>query len=112
MPSTRCIVASTKRQRRLCLRTDKFSAPDLWMPHISLALHDTTPVLMSEVLRYLNAQTFNLKFEIDNLVILEQQGANCFCGRKNLGSASAPVSEGREVSRAVTRNFIPRNAAF
>ena len=27
----------------LCSRTDKFSAPDLWLPHVSLALHDTTP---------------------------------------------------------------------
>lgn len=58
----------------LDLRTDRFSGHDCWMPHISLALHDTTPILMGEVLRYLNEQTFNLKLEIDNLAILEQKG--------------------------------------
>ena len=58
----------------LCLRTDKFSGPDCWLPHISLALHDTTPDLLGEVLRYLNEQTFNLKFQIDSLAIMEQQG--------------------------------------
>jgi 2'-5' RNA ligase len=58
----------------LCLRTDKFSGADCWLPHISLALHDTTPDLLGAVLRYLNEQTFNLKFQIDNLAILEQKG--------------------------------------
>jgi len=58
----------------LCLRTDKFSGADCWLPHISLALHDTTPDLLGEVLRYLNEQTFNLKFQVDNLAILEQKG--------------------------------------
>jgi 2'-5' RNA ligase len=59
----------------LCLRTDKFSGADCWLPHISLALHDTTPDLLGKVLRYLNEQTFNLKFQVDNLAILEQKGA-------------------------------------
>ncbi|TGE12824.1 2'-5' RNA ligase family protein [Hymenobacter elongatus] len=58
----------------LCLRTDKFSGPDCWLPHISLALHDTTPELLGPVLQYLNKQTFNLKLTLNNLAILRQQG--------------------------------------
>jgi 2'-5' RNA ligase len=58
----------------LCLRTDKFSGPECWLPHISLALHDTTPELLGPVLQYLNRQTFNLKLPLDNLAILRQQG--------------------------------------
>ncbi|MCR5889248.1 2'-5' RNA ligase family protein [Hymenobacter sp. J193] len=57
----------------LCLRTDKFSGPDCWLPHISLALHDTTPDLLGPVLQYLNQQTFNLKLSINNLAILRQE---------------------------------------
>ncbi len=58
----------------LCLRTDKFSTPDCWLPHISLALHDTTPDLLGPVLAYLNRETYNLKISIDNLAILRQDG--------------------------------------
>ncbi|MDB5233602.1 MAG: hypothetical protein JWR44_595 [Hymenobacter sp.] len=58
----------------LCLRTDKFSGPDCWLPHISLALHDTTPALVGPVLTYLNQETYNLKINIDNLAILRQDG--------------------------------------
>ena len=58
----------------LCLRTDKFSGPDCWLPHISLALHDTTPDLLGPVLALLNQETYNLKITIDNLAILRQEG--------------------------------------
>jgi 2'-5' RNA ligase len=58
----------------LCLRTDKFSGPDCWLPHISLALHDTTPDLLGPVLSFLNEETYNLKIEVNNLAILRQQG--------------------------------------
>ena len=58
----------------LCLRTDKFSGPDCWLPHISLALHDTTADLLGPVLSYLNQETYNLKIIIDNLAILRQEG--------------------------------------
>ncbi|MDU0372430.1 2'-5' RNA ligase family protein [Hymenobacter endophyticus] len=57
----------------LCLRTDKFSGPDCWLPHISLALHDTTPELLGPVMQYLNQQTFNLKLAVTNLAILRQE---------------------------------------
>jgi 2'-5' RNA ligase len=57
----------------LCLRTDKFSGPDCWLPHISLALHDTTPELLGPVLQYLNQQTFNMQLVVNNITILRQQ---------------------------------------
>jgi 2'-5' RNA ligase len=58
----------------VCSRTDKFSAPDLWLPHVSLALHDTTPELLGPVLQFLNNQTFNLELQINNLAILRPDG--------------------------------------
>ena len=58
----------------LCSRTDKFSAPDLWLPHVSLALHDTTPELLGPVLQFLNNQTFNMELVINNLAILRPEG--------------------------------------
>ena len=58
----------------LCLRTDRFSTPDCWLPHISLALHDTTPDLLGPVLRYLNKETYNMHIVIDNIAILRQEG--------------------------------------
>ncbi|MEJ7666971.1 MAG: 2'-5' RNA ligase family protein [Hymenobacter sp.] len=58
----------------LCTRTDKFSGPDLWLPHVSLALHDTTPELLGPVLRFLNNQTFNLELTINNLTLLRPEG--------------------------------------
>jgi hypothetical protein len=58
----------------LCLRTDKFSGPDCWMPHISLALHDTSPDLLGPVLQHLNEETFNLRLNINNIAILRQEG--------------------------------------
>ena len=58
----------------LCTRTDKFSGPDLWLPHVSLALHDTTPELLGPVLQFLNNQTFNLELTINNLTLLRPEG--------------------------------------
>ncbi|RZK23994.1 MAG: 2'-5' RNA ligase family protein [Hymenobacter sp.] len=58
----------------MCSRTDKYSAPDLWLPHVSLALHDTTPELLGPVLQFLNNQTFNLELEINNLALLRPDG--------------------------------------
>ncbi|MGI4739925.1 MAG: 2'-5' RNA ligase family protein [Janthinobacterium lividum] len=58
----------------MCSRTDKYSAPDLWLPHISLALHDTTPELLGPVMQFLNNQTFNLELEISNIALLRPDG--------------------------------------
>lgn len=74
----------------LCLRTDKFSKPDCWLPHISLALHDTTPDLLGPVLQFLNQETYNLKIVINNITILRQEGTQFVC-EESFSMASADV---------------------
>ena len=58
----------------LCLRTDRFSGADCWLPHISLALHDTTPALLGPVLNFLNEEAYNMQILIDNIAILRKDG--------------------------------------
>jgi 2'-5' RNA ligase len=58
----------------LC-RASTYYTPDRWLPHISLALHDTTPDLLGPVLRHLNQETYNLRLNINNLAILQKKGA-------------------------------------
>ncbi|MFD2247840.1 2'-5' RNA ligase family protein [Pontibacter ruber] len=48
--------------------------PNMWLPHISLALGDTTPQLLGPVLSFLCSYNFNWEITIDNLCILEKRG--------------------------------------
>lgn len=48
--------------------------PNLWLPHISLALGDTTPEILGPVLAYLCELNFNWEITIDNLTILQKCG--------------------------------------
>ncbi|MDX5442457.1 MAG: 2'-5' RNA ligase family protein [Hymenobacteraceae bacterium] len=48
--------------------------PDFWMPHITLALGDTNPLIMGSVLNYLNQYKFDWKITFDNLAILKKSG--------------------------------------
>ncbi len=57
----------------LC-RAGTYYSPDRWLPHISLALHDTTPDLLGPVLRLLNQETYNLRLNVNNLAILQKKG--------------------------------------
>ena len=66
----------------ICRGTDRYNAPARWLPHLSLALHDTTPDLLGPVLRHLNHETYNLRLNINNLAILEQQGDLFVCVAK------------------------------
>lgn len=66
----------------LCRGTDRYNAPARWLPHLSLALHDTTPDLLGPVLRYLNQETYNLRININNLAIMQQQGELFVCEEK------------------------------
>lgn len=66
----------------LCRGTDRFNTPARWLPHLSLALHDTTPDLLGPVLRYLNQETYNLRLNINNLAIMEQEGDLFVCKEK------------------------------
>lgn len=57
----------------LC-KAGTYFGPDRWLPHLSLALHDTTPDLLGPVLRHLNQETYNLRLNINNLAILRKKG--------------------------------------
>ena len=48
--------------------------PNMWLPHISLALGDTTPHLLGPVLAFLCSYNFNWEISINNLCILEKRG--------------------------------------
>jgi 2'-5' RNA ligase len=48
--------------------------PNLWLPHISLALGDTTPELLGPVLTFLGDYNFNWEITLDNLTIMQKCG--------------------------------------
>lgn len=48
--------------------------PNLWLPHISLALGDTTPEILGPVLAYLCDFNFNWEITLDNLTIMQKCG--------------------------------------
>lgn len=58
----------------LCKGTDRFNAPSHWLPHLSLALHDTTPEVLGPVMQFLNDRTYNLRLNINNLGIMQKKG--------------------------------------
>ena len=66
----------------VCRGTDRYNAPARWLPHLSLALHDTTPDLLGPVLRHLNQETYNLRVNINNLAIMQQKGDLFVCEEK------------------------------
>ena len=54
--------------------TVNFYNPDQWVPHISLALRDTTPELLPQLVSHLNQRTFNWEIELNNISILMKSG--------------------------------------
>ncbi|MDB5261606.1 MAG: hypothetical protein JWQ14_887 [Adhaeribacter sp.] len=50
----------------------KYYQPDAWVPHFSLALADTNPEVVAEILQWLNEQNFNWNIHINNLAIMTQ----------------------------------------
>ena len=48
--------------------------PNLWLPHISLALGDTTPEVLGPALTYLGNNNFNWEITLDNLTIMQKCG--------------------------------------
>jgi 2'-5' RNA ligase len=50
----------------------KYYNPTCWVPHFSLALADTNPEVVAEILQWLNEQNFNWNIRIDNLAIMTQ----------------------------------------
>ncbi|MCJ8163719.1 2'-5' RNA ligase family protein [Pontibacter sp. E15-1] len=48
--------------------------PKLWLPHITLALGDTTQELLGPVLNFLGTFNFNWEITLDNLTIMQKCG--------------------------------------
>ena len=44
--------------------------PDFWLPHLTLALADTSPVLIGQAVQFLNSLNFNWEIKLDNLSLL------------------------------------------
>jgi len=59
---------------QVCQEIGPYYNPDTWMPHLSLALGDTTPELVTQAALFLNNQNFNWKIELDNLTLLTKHG--------------------------------------
>jgi len=54
---------------KLSTETGTFSKPKIWLPHISLALGDTTLDLLTPMFKYLSQYNFDWDIIIDNLTI-------------------------------------------
>lgn len=48
--------------------------PNMWLPHISLALGDTSPEVLGPVLSFLSNYNFNWEIQLTNLTILQKCG--------------------------------------
>jgi len=57
---------------KLSTETGTFSQPKIWLPHISLALGDTTVELLTPIFKYLAQYNFDWEIPIDNLTIYKQ----------------------------------------
>ncbi|MBC3538180.1 2'-5' RNA ligase family protein [Rufibacter sp. H-1] len=63
--------------KAVCLISQEISAyyhPEVWVPHLSLALGDTTPEIVSQAVLYLNRSNYHWKIELDNLTLLTKNG--------------------------------------
>jgi 2'-5' RNA ligase len=63
-----------RQTKRMCAEMCPYYNPDAWVPHITLAVGDTTPTVMATALEYLNQHMFNWTINIDNLAILTKNG--------------------------------------
>ena len=59
--------------RAFSKHTVNFYNPDQWVPHISLALRDTTPELLPAIITHLNKRTYNWQIELNNISILRKE---------------------------------------
>ncbi|MCC9165492.1 2'-5' RNA ligase family protein [Pontibacter harenae] len=48
--------------------------PNLWLPHITLALGDTSPEVLGPILTFLGQYNFNWEIKLDNLTLLQKCG--------------------------------------
>lgn len=63
-----------RKTKTICEEMGSYYDPDFWIPHITLAVGDTTPEILGGVLEFLNQFTFDWEINIDNLAILSKTG--------------------------------------
>jgi 2'-5' RNA ligase len=57
---------------KMSMEVGPFSKPKLWLPHISLAVGDTTPDMMTPIFKYLAQYSFDWEILLDNLSIFRE----------------------------------------
>ncbi|WP_205503311.1 2'-5' RNA ligase family protein [Rufibacter psychrotolerans] len=58
----------------ICQEIGTYYHPNTWVPHLSLALGDTTPELVSQAILYLNRESYSWQIELDNITLLTRHG--------------------------------------
>lgn len=59
---------------QICQEIGPHYYPEVWMPHLSLALGDTSPELVAQAYTYLSQVNFTWHMELDNLTLLTKHG--------------------------------------
>lgn len=57
---------------KMSIQVGPYSKPQLWLPHISLALGDVTNDMMTPIFQYLAHYTFDWEIVLDNLSIFRE----------------------------------------
>jgi 2'-5' RNA ligase len=64
---------------KMSMEVGPFSKPKVWLPHISLAVGDTSPEMMTPIFKYLMHYHFDWEIMLDNLSIFrESKAGGCF----------------------------------
>ncbi|MBA9078087.1 MULTISPECIES: 2'-5' RNA ligase family protein [Rufibacter] len=58
----------------ICQEIGSHYYPETWVPHLSLALGDTSPEVVAKAMAYLNREPYNWQIELDNLTLLTKHG--------------------------------------
>jgi 2'-5' RNA ligase len=59
---------------KMSIQVGSFYKPKLWLPHITLAVGDTTPDMMTPIFHYLAHYSFDWEIMLDNLSIFKESG--------------------------------------
>jgi 2'-5' RNA ligase len=57
---------------KMSMEVGPFSKPKVWLPHISLAVGDTTPDMLTPIFKYLAQYSFDWEILLDNLNIFQE----------------------------------------
>ncbi|MGV3639677.1 MAG: 2'-5' RNA ligase family protein [Adhaeribacter sp.] len=57
---------------KMSMEVGSFTKPKLWLPHISLAVGDTSTEMMTPIFRYLARFNFDWEILLDNLTIFQE----------------------------------------